>query len=410
MDKQREAEARCRPPSTRTYSDRALSAEETWAAVEPHLARYGITRMARLTGLDRIGIPVWNAIMPNAHSIAVNQGKGLSDMDARVSAAMEAIERAIAASPEAAPVRSTRNSLRDQGRTAFLLPELVASGCADPDGDTDLDWLPAINLASGEPILVPAEAATLDRTRAPRHFWQSSDGLASGNSVAEARLHGLLERLERDAEALWYLMSASNRARTCFDPADLSDPVLDDLVHRVRDAGLTCAFFDMTADTGMAAVMTYIAPAPGTDAGPLSMSAVSAGSGCHPDPVRAAIRAVTEAAQSRMTYISGVRDDIAPESFTSAIPESIGLLLGARPAAPPPAAVTANGDAAAILSALLRQPGLAGIGPILAVALSDPGEPFAVEKIIVPGLEQPPGSRLRPHGLRALTKVLTLCG
>ncbi|ASR09552.1 hypothetical protein CHY08_00005 [Rhizobium leguminosarum bv. viciae] len=39
---------------------------------------------------------------------------------------------------------------------------------------------------------------------------------------------------------------------------------------------------------------------------------VTGGTGAHPSPVRAAIRAVTEAVQSRMTYISGARDDISP--------------------------------------------------------------------------------------------------
>ena len=77
-----------------SYSDRAIPPEETWRRVEPLLRQHGITRLARLTGLDRIGIPVWNAVAPNARSIVINQGKGITDIDARVSAAMEALERA----------------------------------------------------------------------------------------------------------------------------------------------------------------------------------------------------------------------------------------------------------------------------------------------------------------------------
>ena len=82
-----------------TYSDRACAPEETLARIAPLLPRFGITRLARVTGLDCIGIPVWNAIVPNARSIVVNQGKGLTDIDAKVSAAMEALERTIASNP-----------------------------------------------------------------------------------------------------------------------------------------------------------------------------------------------------------------------------------------------------------------------------------------------------------------------
>ena len=52
----------------------------------------GITRIANVTGLDRIGIPVVMVCRPNARSIAVSQGKGL-DMDAAiVSGLMESAE------------------------------------------------------------------------------------------------------------------------------------------------------------------------------------------------------------------------------------------------------------------------------------------------------------------------------
>ena len=52
----------------------------------------GISRLADVTGLDRIGIPVVMACRPNARSLAVSQGKGLDRDAARASALMEAIE------------------------------------------------------------------------------------------------------------------------------------------------------------------------------------------------------------------------------------------------------------------------------------------------------------------------------
>ena len=52
----------------------------------------GVTRVAHVTGLDRIGIPVVMAVRPNAWSVSVAMGKALLADDAEVSAIMEAIE------------------------------------------------------------------------------------------------------------------------------------------------------------------------------------------------------------------------------------------------------------------------------------------------------------------------------
>jgi ribosomal protein S12 methylthiotransferase accessory factor len=52
----------------------------------------GITRIAVLTGLDVLGIPVAAAVRPNSRSIAVHQGKGVTLSAAKASALMEAVE------------------------------------------------------------------------------------------------------------------------------------------------------------------------------------------------------------------------------------------------------------------------------------------------------------------------------
>ena len=52
----------------------------------------GITRLADVTGLDRIGVPVFQAIRPLSRSVSVSQGKGLDPDAARASALMEAVE------------------------------------------------------------------------------------------------------------------------------------------------------------------------------------------------------------------------------------------------------------------------------------------------------------------------------
>src|SRR5438128_2287036 len=50
---------------------RVLSPEATLAKIEPHLSAIGVTRCADVTGLDRIGIPVFCAIRPQGKMIQV---------------------------------------------------------------------------------------------------------------------------------------------------------------------------------------------------------------------------------------------------------------------------------------------------------------------------------------------------
>src|SRR5690242_848779 len=71
---------------------RVSSPEETLARVSPMLPHIGITRVAEVTWLDRIGIPVFQAIRPNSRNISVSQGKGVTRALAKVSGIMEAVE------------------------------------------------------------------------------------------------------------------------------------------------------------------------------------------------------------------------------------------------------------------------------------------------------------------------------
>ena len=81
------------------HSDRLRRATETVAHMRQNFARFGITRLADVTGLDCIGIPVWMAVRPNSKTLAVSQGKGLSNAAAQASAVMEAAEVATAERP-----------------------------------------------------------------------------------------------------------------------------------------------------------------------------------------------------------------------------------------------------------------------------------------------------------------------
>ena len=388
-----------------SYSDRICSPNETWSRIEALLPRFGITRLSRLTGLDRVGIPVWNAVSPNARSIVINQGKGITDIDAKVSAAMEALERAVAGEPLVPAHKTTRRALAETGETCLPLDIFVAAGQPFITEDETLDWLAGHDIVTGGRVWVPREAVSLDRTDPAPRFWQSSDGLASGNSETEAILHGLLERIERDADRLWRLLPRAKRLATAVDPSALADPVVEALIHRFHDADLDLRLFDITSDL---AVPTYAAVL--GDAGILAKRQplfhdATIGYGTHPVAARAVIRALTEVAQSRLTYISGARDDLFAETFTRPLAPETLALFEATPG-PPRTYAAPEGDAAALLAWCLEKLSAAGVAPIVAVPLNDASLPVSVVKLVVPELESPEGARRHAVGPRALSRML----
>src|SRR5207245_566495 len=78
-------------------TQRVMRAEETLQRVLGPARSYGVTRLADITGLDRVGLPTYSAIAPYSEDgISVYTGKGLLPVDAKVGALMEALERQVA--------------------------------------------------------------------------------------------------------------------------------------------------------------------------------------------------------------------------------------------------------------------------------------------------------------------------
>ena len=74
---------------------RICQPSETIKHNEDKLRTAGITRITNITDLDRIGIPVFSAIIPSAQggSVSVYAGKGAKNEQAEASAIMEGFER-----------------------------------------------------------------------------------------------------------------------------------------------------------------------------------------------------------------------------------------------------------------------------------------------------------------------------
>ncbi|WP_027663946.1 YcaO-like family protein [Rhizobium leguminosarum] len=395
-----------------------MSPRETLSRVEPFLAGFGITRVARHTGLDDIGIPVWCAYAPNSRSIVIAQGKGLTDLDAKVSTVMEALERAVAGEPSVDLVHGTSSRLQAMGHKTDVLNCLTALHKPDLGPDEETEWVSGVNILTGEEVYIPFEAVVLDRTRDAR-YWMSSDGLASGNNVEEAILHGVLERIERDAHVLWQVGAEADRYAGCTDPRGFQDGALDGLIDKIETSGLALRLFDITSDIGIPCFTAMLGPGDSLlgprdfhDNRDIRLVEVTGGTGAHPSPVRAAIRAVTEAVQSRLTYISGARDDISPVTFSRRLPPLMRQAFDA--VAAPPAAAIGRDEAAGyhqqdlpqllqhVLDALRNR----RIVSVIAVRLSKDTLPFSVVKIVIPELENPEGERARRFGTRALARAI----
>lgn len=137
-------------------------------------------------------------------------GKGILDIDAKVSAAMEALERSVAEDPKVETRRMSIQSLNDEGAFVDPLHSFIRAGQTEIRADEFVDWTLGRDIMAERDVWVPRDALLLDDTKNNR-FWQSSDGLASGNTFLEATFHGLLERIERDATTIWQFVSGEEK-------------------------------------------------------------------------------------------------------------------------------------------------------------------------------------------------------
>jgi YcaO-like protein with predicted kinase domain len=299
----------------RRGTDRAVPPEVTLERVRPVMAAAGITRVANITGLDRIGIPVVAVCRPNARSVAVSQGKGITLAAAKASGIMEAIE-CFHAETAALPLRlGTLDEVRQGAEVidAHGLPH-VAGGRFGPR--SRILWTMGRDLVSDRELLAPFEIVHTDyRVPFPTGsgcFLMSSNGLASGNHRLEAISHGICELVERDAVTLWKCGSDATQAESRVALETIDAPDCLHLLALLDAADLDVSVWDVTSDVGLPAFRCEVTDRRGARFRPL---APLPGSGCHPRKHIALSRALTEAAQGRATLISGSRDDLTEATY-----------------------------------------------------------------------------------------------
>jgi thioglycine synthase len=303
---------------TQRVYDEATTLENT----KDQLKKIGVTRIADITNLDRLGIPIFSAIRPSAArgAISIYSGKGSTEQRARISAIMESFERCLAERPGlnaniegeiSAPAlvdsyASAIESCKVLDPKALLLPQPHIP-------QSLMEWVGAYDLLNREEVFVSANAVyhPYDAPgQCQKLFLSNTNGLASGNVLEEAILHGLLEVIERDA------ISTAQFSRDLGKEIVLTeaDGYLYELAQKFKDTGIELKVWLVPTDTGIPTVIAATDDVKLKDPALLVM-----GAGSHLKPEIAIARAITEAAQSRVVQIQGAREDTDREGFIRSV-------------------------------------------------------------------------------------------
>jgi ribosomal protein S12 methylthiotransferase accessory factor len=380
--------------STNNY--RLRSSSESLELIKGILPIAGVTRLANITGLDRIGIPVALAIRPCSRGVSSSAGKGIRLSDAYLSAAMEALER-FHAEASSADIRHATHEEVSSSYSVIPLTELPVRRHCKVTPNWPHDWVLAWDLIGQKHAAVPLSMINLASCLNPYDFpvFQSTSvGLAAGGDLLEALFEGLLEVVEHDSVTCdqYKELSCPTADIQMSQLSPISDPIAE-VLQCLQKANVLVFLKDCTSDIGIPVFEARLFDNNQTRLGNF------VGHAAHLNAQTAAIKAILEAVQSRAVYISGSRDDYfrrrmnlsrvaqarsdtRPATTHEGVRDSLSRNLETK---------TLQGDIKVILHALRR----ANITQALFVDLNLPWTPVSIVKVLVPGLEGPTGDGYR---------------
>jgi ribosomal protein S12 methylthiotransferase accessory factor len=384
-------------------TQRTAPPEQTLEMIRAAAPTVGLTRLADVTGLDRIGVPTVVGYRPNSPTLTVSGGKGFTTLAATVSAGMEAVEIWHAENLLLEVIIESHDSLSERMQT-LPVHQLPLTSNSLFDAHRPEPWVMGWDLIGQQPVAIPYAIVSMGNTTSfPTRRWMpfaaGSNGLSGGNHILEALAAALYEVVERDAIACSRATPDGLSRRV--DLSSVSDPLVRSLIDRFDDAGVSAYLFDCTVDTAVPTYMAVVAdrvdPAMG----------LYRGYGAHLDPSIAMIRALTEAAQARLLLIAGSRDDYftRDQRMNRFMGDGRRLQFDAIPATAVAdryesgATATFEDDVTVVLDRLTQ----AGLESVIVVDLTHPELQIPVVRVIVPGLEgymfdyYRPGERAQAH-------------
>lgn len=293
---------------------RVIAPKKTIEINEDKLKIAGITRIADITDLDRIGLPIYTAIRPTAEdgAISIYGGKGITKDHAKASAMMEGFERYSAEKQDGDEV-IVANIKEISERGEYIDPvslNLPKDFKKENIEEMQLEWSIAKDIISDEEFYIPTNAIYhpyLHDNQVQSLFKSNTNGLASGNVLEEAILHGMLEVIERDA---WSIFELTHKNYAQIDLDSIESETVNDILEKFESEGIKIKLMDFTADVKIPTIAASADDTITKDAGLLTL-----GMGTHLDPEVAILRALTEVAQSRATQINGAREDTVRADF-----------------------------------------------------------------------------------------------
>ncbi|UED88722.1 TOMM precursor leader peptide-binding protein [Streptomyces profundus] len=183
------------------------------------------------------------------------------------------------------------------------------------DPTRPIPWIWGHSLRDDRPLLVPARLVHYSAgVPADNFVFECSNGCATGGTLAEAILFGLLELVERDAFLLaWYRPRALARV----DPRSAGDQAVRGMLDRAALLGYEVRAFDTSSDVGVPVVTALAIRA---DGGP---GLLSFGAAASLDPEAALTGALSEV----LTYIPHLPYQVAErQAELEAMAEDFGLV------------------------------------------------------------------------------------
>ncbi len=192
-----------------------------------------------------------------------SSGKGLYMTSAMSSGLMEAIERYSAEigltdnwpsgyEEDLRMIYGKASDLREKG---LNLLDINKVNLLYPYKDQPLYWVSGkiVTERGNEAIYVPAQMVfLLPNFDEPEIMGDSTNGLASGNVMNEARLHALLELFERDSDySMFYAPERVFRIET-------QEKILASALKNLQDFGVDVQFLDLTSEFGVPTYRAFV--------------------------------------------------------------------------------------------------------------------------------------------------------
>ncbi|MCA1443678.1 YcaO-like family protein [Ensifer sp. IC4062] len=358
--------------------------EQCFRTVIPICRRARITRVADLTGLDRIGFPVVQAIRPAALSEVTSLGRGLAMAEAAVGAIMESLERFFAESIPAERVFLA--TADDLGLAEGLFENLLVPGVGANWRKRAIHWITGIDITTGAARPVPLELVHTCYSEPPPSgdglFTRTTTGLACHTSAYGAFVHGLFECIERDAIARAFTTHGF------FDRMRLAPSGLGDRVDHIRSVAGACGVsFGLWLAPSPTRVPVVWCQSIETGLGEPILALPTEGYAAGPSVAAAAASAMLEALAARAGAISGARDDQTRghyrRSMDAVVSQARQLIIeGASSMQNASSEAPVVADLASLIDGVLA----AGLGPVVAVPVGGDEETgVQCVRVILPG-------------------------